>query len=186
MTDVLSPDQRRQLMGRVSRRDTKPEWIVRSALHRLGFRYRLDSPDLPGHPDLVLPKYRSVVFVHGCFWHAHEHCRRASLPRTNHAFWRDKLQRNVERDKEITNKLLALGWRVLVAWECELNDDPVAVIERLVAQLTDVALSDGDYRERVHTLTRKQLLGVAEDKVRYRLGDKNLRSMQSEQDKKSQ
>ncbi len=174
MADILSSAQRKQLMGRVARRDTKPEWILRSALHRLGFRYRVDPPGFPGHPDLVLAKYRSVIFVHGCFWHAHANCRRATVPRTNADFWREKLQRNLARDREIAATLERAGWRVLVVWECELYADPVAVVERLIGQLQPERAGALDYRERLRRLSRPQLLGVAEDKVRYRLGERRL------------
>jgi DNA mismatch endonuclease (patch repair protein) len=186
MADILSPAQRKQLMSRVARRDTKPEWILRSALHRLGFRYRVDPPGLPGHPDLVLAKYRSVIFVHGCFWHAHDNCRRATLPSTNRVFWQQKLQRNVERDREIAAALEQAGWQVLVVWECELYADPVAVVERLVGQLQSPRAGALDYKERLRRLSRLQLLGVAEDKVRYRLGDRRLAGPQRPGDTESQ
>ncbi|QVL50900.1 MAG: DNA mismatch endonuclease Vsr [Thiocapsa sp.] len=136
MTDRLTPAQRSRLMARVVGKDTKPEWILRSALHRLGFRYRLGGGGLPGRPDLILPKYRAVVFVHGCFWHHHADCKRATLPRTNASFWKEKLERNVARDAEAIAALEAAGWGVVVVWECELYRDPVAAVSRVVAALT--------------------------------------------------
>lgn len=106
-------------MSRVRSSDTTPELRVRSALHRLGYRFRLHRRDLPGTPDVVLPKYRTVIFVHGCYWHRHPGCRRASTPRTNSKKWEQKFERNVTRDQSNAEALERLGWRVLVVWECE-------------------------------------------------------------------
>lgn len=120
-SDVFSEEKRSEIMSRVRSEDTSPELRVRSTLHRLGFRFRLHRRDLPGSPDIVLPKYRTVVFVHGCFWHRHPDCKRATLPRQNREFWRKKLSRNVQRDEEAQARLKALGWRVIVLWTCELR-----------------------------------------------------------------
>lgn len=107
-------------MSRIHSRDTKPEVALRRALHRLGLRFRLHG-DLPGRPDIVLPRYRAVVLVHGCFWHRHAGCKVASTPKSNTAFWQAKFDRNVERDAEVVDRLKSLDWKVLVAWECELR-----------------------------------------------------------------
>jgi DNA mismatch endonuclease (patch repair protein) len=163
-------------MARVRDRDSKPEWVLRTALHRLGFRYRLGGAKLPGRPDLVLPKYRTAIFVHGCFWHAHEHCKRATLPKTNAAFWQDKLAANVARDRRNEEALRALGWRVVVLWECELYRDPVAAVTAVVDRIAGQTGAEVRYRERLQALDRPALLGVAEDKRRYRLGPKSLGS----------
>ncbi|MCJ2101012.1 very short patch repair endonuclease [Methylobacterium sp. E-046] len=103
-------------------RDTKPELIVRRLLHSMGYRFRLHRRDLPGTPDIVLPRHRAAIQVHGCFWHQHQGCRHANLPRSRSAYWHPKLARNVERDAHAISALEALGWRVLVLWECELRD----------------------------------------------------------------
>jgi len=124
MADRFCKEHRSWLMSRVRGRDTGPERIVRSMLHRLGFRYRLHDPGLPGRPDLVLPKYRAVVFVHGCFWHRHRGCRRAATPKTNTQFWRRKFQKNRMRDERNRRKLSALGWKVVLIWECQVYADP--------------------------------------------------------------
>jgi DNA mismatch endonuclease (patch repair protein) len=174
MTDILTPAQRSRLMSRVVGRDTKPEWILRSALHRLGFRYRLGGCGLPGRPDLVLPKYRSVVFVHGCFWHRHADCKRATLPRTNAAFWKEKLERNVARDREASAALEALGWKVILVWECALYRDPLAAAALVVAALTEGVKVQRDDTRGVGTLDARRLLRVAEEKRRYRIGSKSL------------
>lgn len=108
-------------MSAVRSKDTKPELRVRSALHHLGYRFRLHRRDLPGTPDIVLPKYRTVIFVHGCFWHQHPGCRKATIPRTNRLKWEQKLKRNVERDKAAITALQEQGWAVNILWECQLK-----------------------------------------------------------------
>lgn len=118
----MTSDQRSRLMSKVKQKDTKPEKAVRSILHGLGYRFRLHRRDLPGSPDIVLPKYRLAVFVHGCFWHSHPGCKKASMPKTNTEFWRQKLEANKKRDLAAIDSLNALGWRVLVVWECETRD----------------------------------------------------------------
>ncbi len=121
MTDFLSPAERSARMARIRSNDTLPEVTLRRALHRLGLRYLLRKKGLPGKPDLVFPKHRAVVFVHGCFWHRHEGCKVASTPKSNTQFWKDKFDRNVARDARVQDELRAQGWRVFVVWECELN-----------------------------------------------------------------
>jgi DNA mismatch endonuclease (patch repair protein) len=121
-TDNMVPSARSENMRRVRGKNTRPEMLVRSIAHRLGFRFRLHRSDLPGKPDLVFPKYRAVVFVNGCFWHGHD-CRRGRRPSSNQAFWDAKLEENAARDRRAEESLRALGWRVLVLWECELRDE---------------------------------------------------------------
>lgn len=109
-------------MSRVGGKNTKPERVVRSMLHRLGFRFRLHRKDLPGMPDIVLPKHGKIIFVHGCFWHGHPDCPRAKRPTTNKEFWREKLDKNIARDKATMQALKELGWDVLIVWTCEVKD----------------------------------------------------------------
>jgi DNA mismatch endonuclease, patch repair protein len=120
--DVFSREKRSQIMSRVSGKNTKPELVVRSLLHKMGYRFRLHRKDLPGKPDITLPKHKKVIFVHGCFWHGHTDCPRSKRPTTNKKFWREKLDKNRERDKASVNNLKELGWDVLVVWTCEVND----------------------------------------------------------------
>lgn len=120
MSDVLTPAQRQLNMSRIKGKDTKPEMMIRRGLHARGLRYRLHARSLPGRPDLVFRKYNTVVFVHGCFWHAHG-CALSKLPATRQDFWRTKLAANVARDRKATEALLANGWRVLVIWECAIR-----------------------------------------------------------------
>lgn len=137
--DTLTPDRRSWNMSRIRGKNTEPERRVRSLLHRQGFRFSLRRKDLPGKPDIVLPKFRTVVFVHGCFWHRHTGCSNAVMPKTRSEFWSNKLAGNVQRDRQNMQSLKRLGWKVIVVWECELADE-VALQERLYRTLvTDVA-----------------------------------------------
>lgn len=120
MTDIISPEQRSALMSRIKGKDTKIELEVRRGLHALGFRYRLGGAGLPGRPDIVLPKYRTVVFVHGCFWHRHD-CHLFRLPKTRTEFWRAKIEANRVRDSRNERELHAQGWDIEVVWECQLR-----------------------------------------------------------------
>jgi DNA mismatch endonuclease, patch repair protein len=118
VADKFDVATRSRIMSAISGKDTKPELVLRHFLHRLGFRFRLHRKDLPGRPDLVLAKYRAVIFVHGCFWHRHEHCANAVLPATNSSFWLAKLTQNQVRDARHIVALRSRGWRVAVFWEC--------------------------------------------------------------------
>jgi len=122
MADIYSRAARSALMSRVSSKNTQPELAVRRFLHALGFRYRLHDRALPGCPDLVLRKYRTVVFVNGCFWHHHQGCKRSALPKTRVRFWKAKIFGNVTRDSACLREISALGWKYLVVWECETAD----------------------------------------------------------------
>ena len=119
--DTMTPEKRHETMSHIRGKDTKPEVIVRKYLFSKGLRYRKNDRRLPGHPDIVFPKYRTVVFVNGCFWHGHEGCRYFRLPSTNVEFWDAKIRRNRERDAENIRKLETEGWKVLVVWECRFR-----------------------------------------------------------------
>lgn len=136
MTDIYDERKRSTLMSGIRVRDTKPEKIVRSVLHRLGYRFRLQRRDLPGRPDIVLPKYKTVIFVHGCFWHQHEGCRKARRPKSNQEFWNSKLDANVHRDHRNQAALEELGWHVIVVWECETSH-PDNISEKLSNHLQE-------------------------------------------------
>jgi DNA mismatch endonuclease, patch repair protein len=122
IVDNVTRETRSVLMSRIRGRDTRPELLVRSMVHALGYRFRLHRRDLPGTPDLVFPRLRRVVLVHGCFWHRHEGCRFAYSPKSNLAFWEAKFAGNVRRDRLALEQLQALGWQTLVVWECETRD----------------------------------------------------------------
>ena len=119
MADVVDAKTRSRMMSGIRGKNTKPELMVRKKLHAAGFRFRLHVKDLPGRPDIVLPKYRTVILVHGCFWHQHANCRLAAKPKSNVEFWASKLSSNIQRDMAATAKLLTLGWQVIIIWECE-------------------------------------------------------------------
>lgn len=131
--DSLTPEKRSWNMSRIKNRDTKPELIVRSLLHRKGYRFRLHRKDLPGKPDITLPRFKTVIFVHGCFWHRHEGCRYAYNPKSRVDFWQKKFSCNVIRDQEVQNALLELGWKVYVIWECETKK--TELLERKIEQI---------------------------------------------------
>lgn len=135
MPDPLTAAQRSLLMSRIRGKDTGPERAVRSLLHRMGYRFRLHGRDLPGSPDIVLPRLRTVVFVHGCFWHRHAGCRQATTPKSRARFWRLKFERNVERDGENRAALRRLGWRVVTVWECQVRASDGSVDGPLAARL---------------------------------------------------
>ena len=118
--DIWNKEKRSECMSRIRSKNTKPELALRKALFARGFRYRVNDKKLPGKPDIVLPKYKTVIFIHGCFWHGHEDCKYAYIPKTNTRFWIDKITSNAERDKVNAEKLTALGWNVLMVWECEI------------------------------------------------------------------
>lgn len=122
-------------MSRIRGQDTGPELRLRSLLHRAGFRFRLHAKQLPGRPDVVLPKYRTAIFVHGCFWHRHSGCRNATTPSTRREFWQEKLEGNVSRDARNCAALEAAGWIVRTVWECELKADAEGAVRRLVLEL---------------------------------------------------
>jgi len=131
MADMFDPQQRSEIMAKIRARNTSPEMTVRKAVHRAGFRFRLHRKDLPGTPDLVFPRHRLAVFVHGCFWHKHN-CGLFRWPKSNVEYWRRKIERNVERDRQAMSKLEESGWTVYVIWECRVQEG----IEDLLRMLT--------------------------------------------------
>ena len=130
MTDTLSIAERSRLMAKIKGKNTAPERAVRSLLHRAGYRFRIHVRGLPGTPDVVLPKYRAVVFVHGCFWHRHRNCKIATMPQSHKKFWSEKFARNVANDARHRRKLRRLGWRVVTVWSCQLRHP-----ERVLAKI---------------------------------------------------
>lgn len=141
--DRVSRAVRSKNMSRVRSKDTKPERLVRSALHQLGLRFQLHRSDLPGRPDITFVKHKAVIFVNGCFWHQHIGCRKAKLPSTRHEWWQQKLEANAVRDQKNYDLLRSQGWRVLITWECEINDNPEAISQALAREIREVRLGHG-------------------------------------------
>jgi DNA mismatch endonuclease, patch repair protein len=161
MTDVLTPDQRRLNMRRIRAQDTKPEVLIRRGLHARGLRFRLHDSKLPGRPDLVLTKHMAVVFVHGCFWHAHG-CPLSKIPETRREFWEAKLQANATRDSAAISALRAGGWRVLVVWECALRGPDRLQLEKTL-DLAEAFIRKGgkEFKELTGAPWSRKLLHVA-------------------------
>ena len=137
--DKMSEEQRHRCMASIRGRDTKPELIVRRYLFGRGFRYRLNHPRLPGHPDIVLHKYRTVIFVNGCFWHGHKGCRYFTVPKSNTDFWSAKISRNAERDRSVQQQLATMGWHCVTVWECQLmpklRNDTLRALEYTISHI---------------------------------------------------
>ena len=154
MTDRMTSSQRSYNMSRIHSKNTGAEIVVRNRLWRKGFRYRIGTKDLPGSPDIVLPKYRTAIFVHGCFWHGHNGCKYYTVPKTNTDFWVAKVARNKERDQEVWRKLEAKGWYVIIVWECQLKMGRIdETVERVAAEI----IKNGDaYRAEQEARRRAQ------------------------------
>lgn len=160
--DSMTKEQRHRCMAAIRGKDTKPELVVRKFLFARGFRYRLNHPRLPGHPDIVLRKYHSVIFVNGCFWHGHEGCRMYRLPKTNTDYWQQKIQRNKERDRQEQQRLAEMGWHCITVWECQLK--PAVrqrTLEALAFTLNGIYLDD--HRIRRYQLPEEERQMAAEE-----------------------
>src|ERR1043165_660943 len=129
--DIWTREKRSEVMSKIRGTNTKPELLLRSELFREGFRFRIHQKNLPGKPDIVLAKYKTAIFVHGCFWHFHKDCRDGRIPSSNSKFWKEKLHRNITRDAKNVKELEDLGWTVLVIWECQLYSNLKSVVKRL-------------------------------------------------------
>lgn len=150
MSDHLTIEQRHKNMAAVKSKDTKPEMVVRKYLWSRGFRYRVNNPRLPGHPDIVLRKYHTCIFVNGCFWHGHEGCKYYRVPKTNTEFWERKISRNRERDREEQKQLARMGWHCITVWECELKGERrEKTLESLEFTLNHIFIQDRDLRYRL-------------------------------------
>lgn len=139
MVDIVDSSIRSRMMAGIKGRNTKPELLIRSLLHKKGFRFRLHVKNLPGKPDIVLPKYKSVIFVHGCFWHGHQDCHLFRLPATRTKFWQEKIHRNQKNDARAVELLLASNWKVCIVWECSIRGsrkDPEKVASTIAGWLS--------------------------------------------------
>jgi len=172
--DVFSRKKRSWIMGRIRSKNTKPEIIVRSILHRIGFRFSLRHKKLPGSPDIVLPKHKTIVFVHGCFWHRHRSCKVSTTPKSRVAFWKSKFEKNVGRDIRNLRELRKLGWNVIVVWECQAMKDPEKLAKRLFQKLESIRLkrhfpaATRNKKSFTYEIPeRKELLKIAEKRADY-------------------
>jgi len=176
--DIWNKEKRSEAMSKIRSKNTKPEMALRKALFARGFRYRVNDAKLPGKPDIVLPKYKTLIFLHGCFWHRHEGCKYAYTPKTNTEFWVDKTTSNKERDRINLQKLTALGWNVITVWECEIRHeykhDIAPLIDRIVNQLVTCS---PDCPKKVSMKFYEQIddkvMMVAEDIFEYRVTPKH-------------
>lgn len=168
MPDTLTPAQRHANMAAIHSASTKTELLLRKALWRLGFRYRVNDKHLPGKPDIVLPKFRTVIFVHGCFWHGHKDCPNYTVPKTNTDFWTAKIARNQQRDQDTWRQLEAKGWYVIIVWECQLKKAVLGETIRCV-------------EERIH-LNRQQYLKASEERKASELAYQHNRKAQKEKE----
>lgn len=164
--DKLSPSQRHYCMYSVRSKDTKPEMVIRRYLWGHGFRYRLNHPRLPGKPDIVMRKYRTCIFVNGCFWHGHEGCRYYTIPKTNTEFWVDKVKRNKERDLKVQHELAAMGWHCITIWECELKPTKREdTLKSLAYTLNKIFLQDRTIKR--YDIPTEEPMMAAEDVPKY-------------------
>ena len=157
-------------MSKIRSKNTKPEIILRKALFARGYRYRINCKKLPGKPDIVLSKYRTVIFVNGCFWHGHENCNISHIPKTNSSFWDDKIQRNKERDSINSSKIINLGWNVIVIWECQLNNK--TKLEKTLKDIEEkikmnASLQQKEIRIMIYDLVKAEVQSVAEEVIPY-------------------
>ncbi len=146
MSDIMSSDERSRSMSQINSKNTRPELVIRSGLHRVGFRFRLHDPKLLGRPDIVFPRFRALIFINGCFWHKHG-CHMFKFPKTREDFWRKKLSDNADRDQRIITELLSTGWRVLIIWECSIKGKFKQPLDRVLEKSSDWLKSDSRFAE---------------------------------------
>ena len=166
MSDIHSPQQRHTNMAAIHGKDTKPEVVVRKWLWGHGYRYRLNHPRLPGKPDIVMRKYRTCIFVNGCFWHGHEGCKYYTIPKSNTEFWIRKVQRNKERDNEVQHQLALMGWHSITIWECELKAGKrEKTLESLAFTLNRIFLQDHSVKR--YEIPEEEPMMAAEESPTY-------------------
>lgn len=169
MTDIFSKDKRSDIMSKISNKNTKPEILVRKYLFAKGFRFRINDKRFPGKPDILLPKYKTAIFVNGCFWHGHKGCKYYVLPKTNTEFWQNKIERNQKRDMEEKQQLTSMGWHCITVWECQLKPKVrQQTLDALEYTLCHIFLEDR--RVKTYKPTEEDLPMVAEPNIKYGTG----------------
>ncbi len=158
MTDIVSPEKRSRMMSSIRGKNTKPEMTIRKGLYARGFRYRLHSKHLPGKPDLVFTRYKSVIFVHGCFWHHHD-CRLFKWPKSNQDFWREKITANTVRDRKYYRLLIDRGWRIMILWECSIKGKKEQQIAKVLDNLSDWLLTENNNNNEIAEISEGSVNG---------------------------
>ncbi|GHT37885.1 hypothetical protein FACS189435_3880 [Bacteroidia bacterium] len=166
--DIWDKKKRSDVMSKIRSKDTNPELMLRKVLFKKGYRYRVNYKSLPGKPDIVLPKYKAAIFVHGCFWHGHEGCKMAHIPKSNVDYWEDKISKNKVRDISNKEKLLSLGWKVITVWECEISKQKMpALVDSIIETLHSSAQVPYGAKIRLYEEINNEVMKVAEDIVIY-------------------
>lgn len=167
--DIWDKNKRSEVMSKIRSKNTKPEITLRKALFAKGFRYRINDKSLPGKPDIVLPKYKTIIFVQGCFWHGHENCKIAHIPKSNTEFWENKIKRNKERDKRNKLELATLGWSVIEVWECEIiqRKEFPFLLEKVITKLYAQIPKKEEIKVKLYDNFKGEISLVAEYKVYY-------------------
>lgn len=165
--DRLDKDKRSKVMAKIRSKNTKPEITLRKALYKKGIRYRVNYKKIPGTPDIVLTKYRTAIFINGCFWHGHENCKIAHIPKTNTTYWENKINKNKERDKNTTLQLLAMGWKVLTIWECEINNSNMENLILNIRTIMNKITTPTFQKIKVYEQVAETIQQVAEDIIPY-------------------
>lgn len=165
--DIWNKEKRSNVMGKIKSTNTKPELLLRKFLFSKGLRYRINYKKLPGKPDIVFPKYKTVIFVNGCFWHGHENCKIAHLPKTNIEFWKDKINKNINRDNNNIQDNILLGWKVLIFWECEIIKNNMDDIYKKVLSTISNDLENKTFKITLYTNNNDKVSKVNEDFFEY-------------------
>ncbi len=169
--DIWNKEKRSEVMSKIRSTNTKPELMLRKFLFRKGMRYRINYKKLSGRPDIVFPRYKLIIFVNGCFWHGHENCKIAHLPKTNTDFWQNKINKNIERDnKNIQNNIL-LGWKVLVIWECKINKNNLENIYNRILDVISEDVENKTFKITLYTENEERVSKVGEDIIKYNKND---------------
>lgn len=168
MTDIFTKAKRSKIMSSISSKNTKPEVILRKALFGKGYRYRINYAKLPGKPDIVLPQYKTVIFVNGCFWHAHIQCKDAHLPKTNIEFWKNKINLNVERDNKNIKQLKELGWNIIIVWECEIKKKNMPFLLDKITNCLSQAKQQKSFALKIYDYIDGEVSKVAEEIIPYK------------------
>lgn len=166
--DIWDKKKRSEVMSKIRSKNTKPEMTLRKALFAKGFRYRINYKKLPGKPDIVFPKYKTAIFVHGCFWHGHENCKIAHIPKSNTYFWENKIEKNKERDNVNYKRVTLLGWKIIVVWECQISKKTIpSLVEDITLSLHEASLDTVPVQVKLYEEIDGNVTLVAEDVVPY-------------------